>query len=104
MTTSEQQLVVNLSGKVAIVTGAAKGIGAAIAASLSAAQAIVVVSDIDDESGRQLAGQLGEDSKKAVYVRADVSHSSDIDNLFRATRGQGCHYAASKAAIIQLLG
>ena len=83
--TPSDQLTVNLSGKVAIVTGAAKGIGAAIASALSAVQATVVVSDIDDESGRKLAGQLERDGKKAIYVRADVSYAADIDNLFSTT-------------------
>lgn len=74
----------SLPGKVAIVTGAAKGIGAAIVTALSAAQATVVVSDVDDENGRRLVGRL-EGSDKAVYVRADVGNAADIDNLFQQT-------------------
>ena len=81
-------LDVNLYGKVAIVTGAGKGIGAAIASALSAAGAFVAVADIDDQSGRKMAQQLDGGSKKAIYVRANVGNVADVDHLFRETVAQ----------------
>jgi 3-oxoacyl-[acyl-carrier protein] reductase len=76
---------VKLAGKIAIVTGAAKGIGATISAALSASGAVVIVSDIDDDSGRKLVAQLEECGNKAVYVKADVSSVADVDRLFRTS-------------------
>jgi 3-oxoacyl-[acyl-carrier protein] reductase len=83
--TSFNQATVNLSGKVAIVTGAARGIGASIASALSAAEASVVVSDIDDKRGQKLVDQLQGANKKAIFVRANVGDATEIDNLFRET-------------------
>lgn len=168
------QLSVNLSGKVALVTGGGKGIGAAIAFALSRAGAATVVADIDDRSGQKVVAELNGSYGRALYARANVAFSADVDSLFRTvlsdfgrvdilvnnagiwfrkpmldisdqewdevmttnlkgtfmctqraarimveqksgcvvniasqaglfySRGQGCHYAASKAAIVQL--
>jgi len=67
-----------LAGKVAIVTGAAGGIGQATAAKLIDEGARVVVSDIDNDGGEQLAARLGED---AAFHRADVSDLDDVQAL-----------------------
>ena len=58
-----------LAGRTAIVTGAAQGIGAAIAARLAAEGATVVVADINAEGAAEVAGKLGEPS---FAVAADV--------------------------------
>jgi NAD(P)-dependent dehydrogenase (short-subunit alcohol dehydrogenase family) len=58
-----------LQGKVALVTGAARGIGDAIARACAAEGALVYVSDIDHASGRRVAESLGRD---AAYVPLDV--------------------------------
>lgn len=49
-----------LVGKVAVVTGAARGIGAGIAQAFVREGAQVIVTDIDDEAGRAIANSLGE--------------------------------------------
>lgn len=58
-----------LKGKVAIVTGAARGMGAAEARRLAQDGACVVVADILDEEGKRTADQIG---KSAIYVHLDV--------------------------------
>ena len=63
-----------LAGKVALITGAARGQGAAHGRILAAAGARVVLGDILDEDGRALAAEIGE---AAFYVRLDVTSTSD---------------------------
>ena len=57
-----------LEGKVGIITGAASGIGAATARTLAREGAKLVLTDIDDAAGEQLAGQIG-----ATYLHHDVA-------------------------------
>ena len=64
-----------LAGKVAVVTGAASGIGAGVARRLADEQAVLVLVDRDGGAVEELAGALGGD---AVAVRADVSREEDV--------------------------
>ena len=66
-----------ISGKVAVVTGAAAGIGRAIAARLGAEGATVVVADIDEEWGREAAAEIEGSGGRARFVKADVSSEED---------------------------
>ena len=68
-----------LEGKVAVITGAASGIGRATALKFAAEGAHVVVADLSDESGEQLAGEIG-----GLYVHADVTSSSDVEAMYDA--------------------
>lgn len=69
-----------LVGKVAVVTGAARGIGRATAERLLAEGAKVVISDIDVERLDKTAAEIGS-SDKVVAVRADVSKKNEVDQL-----------------------
>ena len=71
-----------LNGKIALVTGAASGIGKATAMAMAAEGASVVLSDVSDETGKAVAGELTADGAQALYVHADVAASSDVDRLF----------------------
>jgi 3-oxoacyl-[acyl-carrier protein] reductase len=72
-----------LTGKVAIVTGASKGIGAAIARHLGAAGASVVVNYSSSKEGAdRVVDQIKTQGGKAVAVQADVSRKADVDRLF----------------------
>nr|ABK21151.1 unknown [Picea sitchensis] len=64
-----------LNGKVAIITGGASGIGEAIVRLFTKHGAKVIIADIADEAGRNLAGSL---SPPATYVHCDVSKEQDV--------------------------
>ncbi|MGH6880999.1 MAG: SDR family NAD(P)-dependent oxidoreductase, partial [Hypericibacter sp.] len=76
-----------LTGKVAIVTGASKGIGAGIAKSLGEAGASVVVNYASSREGadRVVAAIKGKGGK-AIAVQGDVSKAADVRRLFDETK------------------
>lgn len=65
---------IRLDGRVAIVTGAAQGMGESFARQLAAAGARVVVSDVNETLGAAVAAEIG---ANAIFVRHDVSSSAD---------------------------
>jgi 3-oxoacyl-[acyl-carrier protein] reductase len=76
-----------LSGKVAIVTGASKGIGAAIAKGLAAAGAAVVVNYASSREGAdRVVAEITGTGGKAIAVEADVSKAGEVARLFDATK------------------
>jgi 3-oxoacyl-[acyl-carrier protein] reductase len=76
-----------LAGKVAVVTGAAKGIGAGIARALGEAGAAVVVNYASDRDGAaRIVAEIEAKGGKAVAVQADVSKSADVKRLFEETK------------------
>jgi 3-oxoacyl-[acyl-carrier protein] reductase len=72
-----------LTGKTALVTGASRGIGAAISTHLARAGATVLVNYArSEEAARKLAQQIQAGGGKAHLIQADVSKASEVDTLF----------------------
>ena len=76
-----------LTGKVAVVTGASKGIGASIAEHLAAEGASVVVNYASSKSGAEkVVGNITSKGGKAIAVQGDVSKPEDVERLFTETK------------------
>lgn len=74
-----------IDGQVAIVTGAARGIGRGIASRLTQEGAHVVIADIDLEGAQKTASVVEAKGRRALTIRTDVSKSVDIDHLVNLT-------------------
>lgn len=70
-----------LKDKTAIVTGSARGLGAATARRLAREGAHVVVTDIDGQGAEATAKALAENGHRAIAVRADITSGTDVDGL-----------------------
>ena len=75
-----------LTNKLAVITGGARGIGAAIARRFVEEGAVVIVTDVLDEQGQALCDELGE---QARYHHLDVSDASQWQTLMNFARRLG---------------
>src|SRR5579863_184598 len=76
-----------LAGKVAVVTGASKGIGASIAVHLAAEGAAVVVNYSSSKDGAdRVVGEISGNGGKAIAVQANLAKEADVRRLFAETK------------------
>ena len=68
----------DISDKVALVTGGGSGIGRGMALRLAREGAAIVVVDIDEEGGRETVRQIETEGGRAAFVRADVASDADV--------------------------
>lgn len=75
----------NLNGKVAIITGAARGMGKAHALKLSEAGAKVVVTDLSLQDCQAVVDEIKKARGEAIAVKCDISQKADVDNVIKET-------------------
>src|SRR5262245_39102937 len=74
-----------LQNKVAVITGGAQGIGAAIATRFAQEGATVVIADVNEEKSKLVVVQLKATGTEAIYVLCDVSNPEQVEGLFNKT-------------------
>lgn len=80
-----KSLTVRLKDKVAIITGAASGIGKATAILFAKHGAKVVVADIDKQGGNQTVANIKENGNHAIFTHTDVTNTEDTEQMVEAT-------------------
>jgi NAD(P)-dependent dehydrogenase (short-subunit alcohol dehydrogenase family) len=78
----------DLTGKISLVTGAASGIGEAIAQSFASRGSTVYVADIDEENSERVAREINTNGGRAIPLKLDVADSRDCLNAVQAVHGE----------------
>jgi 3-oxoacyl-[acyl-carrier protein] reductase len=81
-------MFLDLSGQVAVVTGAGQGIGEAIAARLASAGAQIMIGDLHADPARQVAGRLRSQGAKADALELNVSDRASVEAFFQQVAAQ----------------
>jgi NAD(P)-dependent dehydrogenase (short-subunit alcohol dehydrogenase family) len=76
---------VRFAGHTAIVTGAGRGMGRAIALGLAAEGANVVVAEVDEPAAKEVVDELAKVGARALSVKVDISSVADVRRLFEKT-------------------
>ncbi len=76
-----KNIEIHLKNKIALITGAGRGIGKAIALKFAKAGAAVVINDINTENMKQVVEEIKQNGGKVIYKKADVSDSKEVKEL-----------------------
>ena len=92
-----------LTGKVAVVTGSARGLGEAIARKFASEGASIVVNDIDIEGASRVAQEIASHGGTAIAIKADVVDRGEVQNLVKSTleNFKAVHILVNNAAIVR---
>jgi NAD(P)-dependent dehydrogenase (short-subunit alcohol dehydrogenase family) len=96
-------MAARFANKTAVVTGGAKGIGRACALAIAAEGGAVVIADLDDTAAQATARDAIERGGRAMAVRCDVRHASDVQALFiaAADRFGGVDVLVNNAGVLR---
>ncbi|ETB36333.1 short-chain dehydrogenase [Mycobacterium avium subsp. hominissuis 10-5606] len=91
----------NFDSEVAVVTGAASGIGEATAKRLAQYGAKVVIADIDEDGAKRVAAEIADSGGEAAFRRTDIAREDEVNSLiaFVVSTYGGLHLAHNNAAI-----
>jgi NAD(P)-dependent dehydrogenase (short-subunit alcohol dehydrogenase family) len=94
-------MTIDFSGKIAIVTGGAMGIGQATARKLALAGAAVAILDPNESAGAATAADIRKEGASCDFIRCDVSQSSEVEQAVNAvaTRHGAIHILVNNAGI-----
>ena len=93
----------DFAGRVAIVTGAGRGMGRAVAVRLAAGGAKLVVNDLDVDSAERTAGALQESGAEALATPGDVTSSVDVARMIASALGRfgSIHVLVNNAGVLR---
>ena len=80
--------MIDLQGRVALVSGSASGIGEATAAMLAEASASVIVADVNEEGANRVAEEIRATGAAAIAHRVDISDETSVRELFAAVESR----------------
>lgn len=72
-----------LQNKIAIITGAASGIGKATAIKFAAEGATVIIADFNEEAGQKAREEIAASNAHVNFIQVDVSNTASVENLFK---------------------